>query len=411
MRGQQAAQGASAGDRAPLIGLAPLVRKIFDGEQLEDIWRVLQARVATDPEDANALMDMSTILQLHANTQAGLIVQAKALKLNRHYRRPAAGTANLRLLALMAPGQLMDNAPLEFLLEDADVDFDMVYLSPDEMQLPALPEHDVLLVAMGQAERNHGLLHRLEGWLKDWPRPVINAPARIIDTTREGAYARLHGCPGLAVPASRRIEREALAQLAAGQTDIGALLGAGFPIIIRPLDSHAGKGLSRLDGPDDVAAYLAGMADAVFHIGSYVDYRSPDGHFRKYRIALIDGQPFAGHMGISDHWIIHYLNAGMGENAWKRNEEAAFMDGFVDGFASRHAVGLRAMHEAMGLDYLLIDCAETQDGKLLVFEVDTGAIIHDLDPPELYPYKSGHMHKLFDAFRAMLRQRMRGTDA
>lgn len=401
----------NAANKAPLIGLAPLVRKVFGGEQLDDIWRGLQARVTSDPEDANALMDMSTILQLHSNAEAGLIIQAKALEIARHYRRPAANEAAIRLLALMAPGQLMDNAPLEFLLEDADVDIEMIYLSPDEACLPALPEHDVLLVAMGQTERNHGLLRRLDGWLADWPRPVLNAPGRIIDTTREGAYARLHGCPGLVVPASSRIGREVLVQLAEGAVDAESLLGAGFPIIVRPLDSHAGKGLARLDGPADVAAYLAEMPDAVFHIGDYVDYRSPDGHFRKYRIALIDGEPFAGHMGISDHWIIHYLNAGMGESAWKRDEEAAFMDGFAEGFAKRHATGLQAMHAAMGLDYLIIDCAETQDGRLLVFEVDTGAIIHDMDPPALYPYKSAHMHRLFAAFRAMLRSRMLGADA
>ncbi len=403
--------GTNDGRQAPLIGLAPLVRRAFDGEKLDDIWHGLQARITADPEDANALMDMSTILQIHANTEAGLLVQAKALELKRHYRRPAAGEAGIRLLALMAPGQLMDNAPLEFLVEDADVDIDMVYLSPDESALPALPEHDVLLVAMGQTELNHALLHRLDAWLKHWPKPVINAPARIVDTTREGAYARLRHRPGLVMPTSCRIGREALAQLAAGAVDIEALLGAGFPIIIRPLDSHAGKGLARLDAAADVASYLAGMPDAVFHIGSYVDYRSPDGQFRKYRIALIDGQPFAGHMGISDHWIIHYLNAGMGESAWKREEEEAFMDGFAHGFAKRHAVGLQSLHEAMGLDYLIIDCAETQDGQLLVFEVDTGAIIHDMDPPEIYPYKSAHMHRLFDAFYAMLRRRMQGRGA
>lgn len=396
---------------APMIGLAPLVRRAFDGGQLDEIWQGLQARIAADPEDANALMDMSVILQIHANTEAGLLVQAKALELKRHYRRPAPGEAGIRLLALMAPGQLMDNAPIEFLVEDADVAIDMVYLSPEEDALPALPEHDVLLVAMGQTERNHALLHRLEGWLAHWPRPVINAPSRILDTTREGAYARLRDCPGLVVPASRRVERAMLEGLAKGEVEADALPGAGFPIIIRPLDSHAGKGLARLDGPADVAAYLDGMPDTVFHIGSYVDYRSPDGQFRKYRIALIDGVPFAGHMGISDHWIIHYLNAGMGEHAWKRDEEAAFMDGFAGGFAARHDAGLRALHTAMGLDYLIIDCAETPDGRLLVFEVDTGAIIHDMDPPEIYPYKSAHMRRLFDAFYAMLARRKQGRGA
>ena len=146
-------------------------------------------------------------VRFHGVRRELVTAQAKALELKRHYRRPAAGEAGIRLLALMAPGQLMDNAPLEFLVEDADVDIDMVYLSPDETVLPGLPEHDVLLVAMGQTERNHALLHRLDAWLKDWPRPVINAPARIVDTTREGAYARLRDRPDRVVEgAGQRLE-------------------------------------------------------------------------------------------------------------------------------------------------------------------------------------------------------------
>ncbi|HEX4327269.1 MAG TPA: hypothetical protein VH105_10640, partial [Burkholderiales bacterium] len=49
-----------------------------------------------------------------------------------------------------------------------------------------------------------------------------------------------------------------------------------------------------------------------------------------------------------------------------------------------------------------IDCAETADGRLLVFEVDPAMVVHALDPVDLYPYKPAAMHKLFAAFRAML---------
>ena len=55
--------------------------------------------------------------------------------------------------------------------------------------------------------------------------------------------------------------------------------------------------------------------------------------FRKYRIALIEGRPFACHMGVSEHWMIHYLNAGMRESAPKRAEEACFMAEFDQDFA------------------------------------------------------------------------------
>ncbi len=180
--------------------------------------------------------------------------------------------------------------------------------------------------------------------------------------------------------------------------------GERFPIIARPLGSHAGEGLARLEDRIAVAAYLEERPEREFYLAPFVDYRGPDGLFRKYRIALIDGRPYASHMAISQHWMIHYLNAGMRESAQKRAEEARFMAEFDRDFAIRHDAAFRAIAERVGLDYVAIDCGETPDGKLLLFEVDVAMIIHSMDPPEVFPYKAPQMRKLFDAFLAMLRK-------
>jgi len=74
-------------------------------------------------------------------------------------------------------------------------------------------------------------------------------------------------------------------------------------------------------------------------------------------------------------------------------------------FAPRHQAAFAALHERLGLDYFGIDSAETADGRLLVFEVDVAMIVHDMDPPDLFPYKQPQMTKVFEAFQAMLRRR------
>ena len=107
-------------------------------------------------------------------------------------------------------------------------------------------------------------------------------------------------------------------------------------------------------------------------------------------------------MGISAHWMIHYLNAGMADSAAKRAEEEAFMRDFDRGFARRHASALQGISERFGLDYLVIDCGETRSGELLVFEVCTGAVVHAMDPVEVFPYKRAHMDRIFAAFRSLL---------
>jgi hypothetical protein len=84
--------------------------------------------------------------------------------------------------------------------------------------------------------------------------------------------------------------------------------------------------------------------------------------------------------------------------------EAEAMEGFATGFARRHAAALAAVNDWLGLEYSQIDCAELPDGRLLVFEADTAAIIHQMDPPDLFAYKAAPMQRVMDAFGAMLRR-------
>ena len=55
------------------------------------------------------------------------------------------------------------------------------------------------------------------------------------------------------------------------------------------------------------------------------------------------------------------------------------MADFDAGFALRHAAALADIDARIGLDYFGIDCAETPDGRLLVFEVDIAMIVHAMD--------------------------------
>ena len=367
----------------------------YAGVDLAPYGSALRARAAS-ADDANAWMDLSTVLQLIEKRDLGLAAQAQALALSPLYRLPApTGEARLRLLALMAPGDFMTNAPLDFLFEDGDVAVDMLYLGADAPLPASVPEHDLLFVAIGEAAPTTDLLLALRAVIAAWPRPVLNLPQRIVGSARDRASRLLAGAPGLLMPSTVRLSRD----------DLAAGAQQAFPCIARPLDAHAGKGLAKLDGPAAVDAYLRQTPDPAFFVSPFVDYRSGDGHYRKYRVVLIAGRPYAVHMAISEHWIVHYLNAGMTESAAKRGEEARFMADFDSDFARRHGAALDAVAQRLGLDYLVIDCAETRDGDLLVFEVDTGAVVHLMDDPEVFPYKPAQMRKVFAAFRQMLEAR------
>jgi hypothetical protein len=391
------------GDQPPTpIGLARLAKLVFDGEDLTSVCDELAARAIAVPPDPAVLMDLSTIAQLTGRRDDRLTLQARALSLQRIYRQPAAVAGGLRLLAFMAPGDFLANTPVEFMLQGSGVTLDMLYLVPG-WPLPRVPEHDVALVAATELKENRAVLDQVAALIPTWPRPVLNAPDRVARLTRDGAWALLRSVAGVAFPVNARISRDRLAQIAGGEEVVGDVLKDGaFPIIVRPVDSHAGNGLAQLAGAGDIVSYLGDQPALEFFIAPFVDYRSADGLYRKYRVALIAGRPYACHMAISTHWMIHYLNAGMMESADKRAEEARFMAEFDRDFAVRHGPALAAIAERIGLDYVTMDCAETPDGRLLVFEAGNGMIVHAMDPPALFPYKAPQMRKVFGAFEAML---------
>ena len=148
----------------------------------------------------------------------------------------------------------------------------------------------------------------------------------------------------------------------------------------------------------------------AFYLTQFIDYRGPDGWFRKYRIAFVGGAPYLCHMAASEHWMVHYLNAGMAESPAKRAAEAEAMADFDTGFARRHARAFATLCETIGLDYFSIDCSEAPDGRLLVFEADVAAIIHSMDDPAVYPYKRAAMQRCYDGFAAMLHSASKSAD-
>ncbi|MET3105881.1 hypothetical protein AAKU67_000144 [Oxalobacteraceae bacterium GrIS 2.11] len=397
-----------------LIGLPTLMTTAFNGGNLSEIGDRLLKRIQADPDDANALIDMAIIFIMRGETKLAGSMQTLALLTQQvfHFPRPTM-PIKIRALAILGPGDLMANSPFEFLMENQPVALDLLYITPRFGLPEQVPEHDVLIVAIAESELNQPLLASLELALRDWPRPVINRPARIAQLSRDATCARLADIPQLLMPVAQRISRAALEQccqapdLAMPLT--GQLQGVDYPIIIRPIDSHAGLGLNKIETLAELTSYLINSPEQEFFVSPFIDYRSGDGLFRKYRLILINGQAYVCHMAVSQRWMVHYLNADMLDNAAHRAEEAQFMADFNTNFGARHAAALSAIYKQLGLDYVGIDCAETQDGKLLIFEADSNMVVHNMDPADIFPYKKIQMPKLFRAFTELLAERCRIT--
>jgi hypothetical protein len=397
---------------ADRLGVAALTRMQVGGHDLRPLWLSLIDKLIAGTVEAGEALDLSLIAQLLGDKPAGLAIQQQVLSSHQLFRlKDSPAQPRLRVLALAAATDIGGNTPIEFLLAGSAIELMTLYVMPD-VELPAPPpDHDIAIVIASDSEDSCDALRKIERAAARWPRPLLNPPDRVGNLDRDKLH-RLLGdvegskIEGLEIPSTVGVSRAQLLALSCAARALAEFASElAFPIIVRPRGSHAGAGLAKVDDVVALARYLRERQEQEFFISRFVDYSSDDGLFRKYRLVFVNGRPYACHLAIADRWDIWYLNAGMSQSAGKRLEEENFMRAFDDGFARRHQVALAGIAARIGLDYFTVDCAETKSGSLLVFEADNTAIVHDMDPVELFPYKQTQMRKVFDAFIAMLERR------
>lgn len=386
----------------PFLGLAPFLRASIAGVDLRPMAQQSLAAVQQGPTHAEHWMNLSTLLFSLDQREAAFACQRQALMLNRLFSITPEHPIQRRLLMICVAGDVAANTPLDCLLDGEAIELWYYFATPDAPLPEPCPPHDAVFIACGFDAAYEPLLQTLSDRLTHWPVPVLNRPDRLYRTERAHASRCLANTPGALMPENFAVARNTLQSLSVGKSTLETIASdMQFPIIIRPLDSHAGRDLARIDDTEALAHYLDQHTHTDFFIAPFIDYRSADGLYRKFRIALVGGKPFAVHFAIRDHWMIHYLNAGMYEDAQKRAEEEAFMMNFAD-FAARHGTALSTIAERMGLDYVCFDGAELPDGRLLIFEIDHVMVVHAMDPVELFPYKPAVIHAIVNAWQQLL---------
>jgi hypothetical protein len=392
-----------ASDLPVIVGMATLTTAAMHGADPDTLATMIEEM---DVDPTARLYDTSLAYQLAFRRAEGLGIQDRAVATSPMFRvrRENQGAAGLRLLALVALGDLMVNTPIDFITNYLDVQLDLLFVMPGQELPPTIPDHDVAFFAASEADAaTVARLHRLFAL---WPRPALNDPAFLPALSRETLSRLLADVPGICSPPTTMVRRAQLDDLVRDAGRIGDLLpGCSYPILVRPQGSHAGAGLKKIESTAGLAEYLIFSFESSYFVTAFVDYRSADGLYRKYRVAFIDRQPHLCHMASSQNWMVHYLNAGMTESADKRADESQAMACFDTTFAARHREAFAALHERLPFDYYSIDCSELSDGRLLMFEADTAAIIHLMDAEDMFPYKHSHMRRVFDSFGDMLRQR------
>lgn len=365
--------------------------ELYAAGDLEGARSQYRLALGIDEENLVAHLAMYELEQQLGNRAKALAHQKRALAAQQLFSS-IAPKERRRILALCAPGDWFANTPLEYLVDRETTTLHKLFLTaPEKLAALALPEYDALFNAIGESSENVEMLLLAELVAKMLDRPILNNPLRVLETNRVRCArlaARIADCNA---PETLERSREALQS---EQID--------RPTIVRPVDSHAGKGARRIETTAELRGYLGETPGERFFLTPWVDYASPDGFFRKYRLVAVDGEIFPYHLAISSNWMVHYYSSEMKAEQWMRDEERAFLEDWRGVFPAAAATALERLVESLGLDYVGFDCSIDREGRLLLFEADPAIIVHLTDDRELFAYKYQHVPKIFRAFERLI---------
>jgi tetratricopeptide (TPR) repeat protein len=352
--------------------------------------------LAFDPDLVQANQNLAAILEIQGKLAEARWFRDRALRRQCLFVEPVPGaTRTVLVLAASAFG----NVPVDDLLPGVNrLKWFVEYADPADGS--TLPPYDLVFNAIGDADLAEPAFARVRAFLDRCPKPLLNAPERVMQTQRHRMPGLLAGIPQVVVPPVIRVRPP----LAGGLAATLRPAGLAAPVLFRPLGSHGGKGVGLVEREDELDCLDPGED---CYLTGFVDYRAADGFYRKYRMIFVDRQPYPYHLAISPHWLVHYFSADMLAEPWKRDEERRFLEDPAAVLGSAGMAAIAEIARRLDLDFAGIDFSILPDGRILVFEANATMRVHLHDRIEDFPYKHIHVPKIFQAFTRMIEERMR----
>ena len=230
----------------------------------------------------------------------------------------------------------------------------------------AFDKYDLLVNLITDADENGTVLEILEKALQGSRVSVLNPPERVRGTTREGIAKQVAGIENLLVPRVRKIG-SAKPQVLMGLERSGAM---AYPAILRRAGTHSGRVLGVLSSPGVVVS--GERNPRGYYLTEFVDFRSRDGLYRKYRVFMFGGTPVFRHMLISDRWNVHMSDRErfMMPRPELLEESQGLYERGVDNLPPHVRKVLEGVHERLRLDFFGIDFGVLPDGRVVLFEAN-----------------------------------------
>jgi tetratricopeptide (TPR) repeat protein len=368
------------------------------GEDDEEAEQALQRAIALNSSETNTYVELGNILMRRQQTDAALVMFRRAQELAplitwRANRQPA------EFSALFLDTPMGGSTPINYLAGRADYDRHFHCVIPDTPANIDLlrSKADVVFNMICNVDDGEAMLLQALDLVERIGRPTINHPRLIMNTDRESIARRFADIPDCVVPRTLRVPGAVVAD-AATSREFG---GFSLPLLIRVAGPHGGDDFDKFDNWPDIADFVTKRPEANYYVIEYIDYRSKDDLFRKYRVIFVDGEILPYHLAIHDEWKVHHFRTEMADHEWMRQEEEHFLENPGGVFNAAQQGALRAMARATGLDYGGIDCGIDRDGRIVVFEANAAMLVHD-EKTEVFTYKNQYIARIKQAFDAML---------
>ncbi len=299
------------------------------------------------------------------------------------------------------PGQLAKRFPDEF---------HFAYVFESDACEPGsrkqIPQPDVVInnIANGEVILTKGNLPVLTALVDSFGVPVVNHPAKIVQSTRDATAGRLADIPGICVPKTMRFSSEGktpdeLVQAIENQYD--------YPLITRTLVFQQSKGMTKVDNREALLAVITTELPENFFVTEFVDSRGGRESYRKLRAAIVRDEIIVVRADYDSYWNVHgrksdervafYMN-----NPHLLEEEKRICQDPEAELGQSAVQALQTMRDRISLDVFGIDFDVDGNGRLVFYETNASMNLFSTARVEV-PYPQASEDKLKQAFQTYIK--------
>jgi len=378
-------------------GLGSLYLRREDEDQAQQL-----AQIALDlsPCHPVASQTLSSILDKRGDHAEAEAILDRAYGARSLFFEPAKQS---RMTVLVLVTRSQGNIPYRHLMPPSQYTRLVWYMEHAHQSAADLPDYDVIFNAIGDPDIAAATRGPVFKFRTETDGRFLNEPGQVELTQRHRLAELLGEDEQVLLPATIR-----LTKIDVKETGLEAAIertGMNLPVLVRPIGSHGGAGLVRVDTRAELLALTEQIQGKDIYVTAYVDYRSDDNYCRKGRIIFVDRKPYPYHWAISEHWMVHYDTADMDRQEAMRSEEARFLKDPGEVIGAKALQAIDNIGVKLDLDYCGIDFSVMPDGRLLVFEANPAMLVHPEPEGSLFAYKNVAVRNIIKAFQAHLERK------